>query len=359
MKQSLTLQETLAELERQETTKRDFKAPTNKLAVIPVLTENGGASRFDLEIDNVGMFPILSNAHQQIATHCGIPKIYYDRMMTEAPGLLRDNIQTWFDKSPEVRLVRTLDTKMRAFLSSRYRIRDSFDLARTAVPILLEDRENLFVESCAITERSLYIKAVTRRLTAEVSVGDVVQSGIIISNSEIGAASLKVEPMIYTLACKNGMILPASSMKKYHVGRNSKDFTNAFEVLRDETIEADDRAFWMAVADVIRASFDEIQFNKAVDKMRETAGQKIEANPIEVIEVVQKRFGLTNDEKNGVLTSLLKENDLTQYGLLNAVTRAAQDVADYDRATELERLGGVVLELSPKDWKLISTASAA
>ena len=37
-------------------------------------------------------------------------------------------------------------------------------------------------------------------------------------------------------------------------------------------------------------------------------------------------------------------NDLSHYGLVNAVTRASQDIEDYNRATELERIGGVLLE---------------
>ena len=37
-------------------------------------------------------------------------------------------------------------------------------------------------------------------------------------------------------------------------------------------------------------------------------------------------------------------NDLSHDGLVNAVTRASQDIEDYNRATELERIGGVLLE---------------
>lgn len=37
-------------------------------------------------------------------------------------------------------------------------------------------------------------------------------------------------------------------------------------------------------------------------------------------------------------------NDFSHYGLVNAVTRSSQDVQDYNRATELERVGGILLE---------------
>ena len=37
-------------------------------------------------------------------------------------------------------------------------------------------------------------------------------------------------------------------------------------------------------------------------------------------------------------------NDFSHFGLVNAVTRSSQDVADYNRATELERIGGTLLD---------------
>ncbi|MDQ6772201.1 MAG: hypothetical protein M3024_04315 [Candidatus Dormibacteraeota bacterium] len=49
--------------------------------------------------------------------------------------------------------------------------------------------------------------------------------------------------------------------------------------------------------------------------------------------------------------------DLARYGALNAVTRAAQDAEDYDRATELEALGGVVLAMDHADWRPVAVAA--
>ena len=44
-------------------------------------------------------------------------------------------------------------------------------------------------ESCQLTDSRMYIKVVNTRLEAEVVPGDIVQSGIIISNSEVGPVS--------------------------------------------------------------------------------------------------------------------------------------------------------------------------
>uniref|UniRef100_B8HYZ5 Uncharacterized protein n=1 Tax=Cyanothece sp. (strain PCC 7425 / ATCC 29141) TaxID=395961 RepID=B8HYZ5_CYAP4 len=44
------------------------------------------------------------------------------------------------------------------------------------------------------------------------------------------------------------------------------------------------------------------------------------------------------------------------YGLLNAITRTAQDVSSYDRATELEAIGSKVLSLPQSVWHEIALA---
>jgi hypothetical protein len=80
---------------------------------------------------------------------------------------------------------------------------------------------------------------------------------------------------------------------------------------------------------------------------------------VKAVEVLAARTGLTEPERDGVLAALIRDGDLSQYGLANAVTRYSQDVAEYERATALERLGGQVIELPRQDWEAISKAMAA
>jgi len=62
-----------------------------------------------------------------------------------------------------------------------------------------------------------------------------------------------------------------------------------------------------------------------------------------VVEVTAKRFHLSTTEGAGILAHLRGGNDLSLWDLSSAVTRYAQDVGSYDRATELERVGGQVV----------------
>ena len=51
---------------------------------------------------------------------------------------------------------------------------------------------------------------------------------------------------------------------------------------------------------------------------------------------------------------LIESNDLTLYGLSNAVTRHSQDVESYDRASELESIGYSILTMPPRQWSRIN-----
>ena len=90
----------------------------------------------------------------------------------------------------------------------------------------------------------MYIKVVNERIQTEVVPGDIVQAGILISNSEVGMGSVSVKPLIYRLVCTNGMVADVGVGKR-HVGRINESVDGDFGIFRDETIEADDRAFLM------------------------------------------------------------------------------------------------------------------
>lgn len=199
MKAGRTLTELAIELERQSSTKKDYLASTEVLK----MTDTG---EITLQGDTPQEFSVTEHAHTQIAARLEIPAKYYSRMRSQSPELLAANVNEWFQQKPERRMVRTLDGQMRAFLSDRYRRLDNYDLAAAVLPVLKEMGEGLKIVSTQLTESRMYIKVINDRLELEVKKGDVVQAGMVISNSEVGLGSLKVEPLIYRLICTNGMI---------------------------------------------------------------------------------------------------------------------------------------------------------
>ena len=353
MKTGRSLQELAAELDRQSQVKRDLIVDTGALHMDEEV--DGGTVLLGGTGHNHEAFDINEIAHRQIGQHLKIPALYYDRMRTEFPELLASNVNGWFAKTPDTRrMLRTLDGTARAFLSDRYRRIDNYEVAQTVLPII-GNMPGARVESCELTDSRLYIKVVDPRVTAEVVKGDVVQAGVIITNSEVGLGSVNISPLIYRLVCSNGMIAQDSGIRKYHVGRINEQGSDNYEIYRDETIEADDKAFLMKLEDTVRAAVDQAMFSKLVDRLRETTQAKIEAPIVpQVVELAAKEYNFTQDEGKGILGHLISGGDLSLYGLANAVTRHAHDVDSYDRSTELEAAGFKIITMAPALWRQLT-----
>jgi hypothetical protein len=315
----------------------------------------------------VGLYAITDHAHSQLADYLGIPMRYYQRMRAERPELLASNINTWLAAKSEKRLVRTLDGHVRAVLSDHYRAMDYVDLAETVLPVL--QRLEVEIVFCALTETHLYIKAIDRRIAQDIPLGqrlgeghvwfDTVGPAIVISDSEVGQGALRVEAGIYTKMCTNLAIAASRSMKKYHLGGRLDMGEDLTALLSDRTRQLTDAALWAQVRDVVAGTFERARFDALVEEIRGTTERRIAGDPAKVIEVTAKRFDLSDQERGGILNALIEAGDLSQYGLHAAVTRYSQrDEVDYTRATQLERLGGAILDLSPWDWQALTAAKA-
>ena len=93
------------------------------------------------------------------------------------PELLAHNVNRWLQRvDPAQRMLRTLDGHARAFLSSRYRRIDNYDVARIVTPVVGEMPDIQF-GSCELTEDYMYLKVVNPRLQDEVRPGDVFKPG--------------------------------------------------------------------------------------------------------------------------------------------------------------------------------------
>jgi hypothetical protein len=361
MKNGKTLSELAQEIERQNLTKRDFVVDTRAIEV-KANTENTAVS-LALGNDDFGINQV---GHRQIGTHTNIPAIYYDRMLTKNPALLAENVNTWMRQEPSSRMVRSLDGKVRAFLSDKYRPLENVDLAEAALPIFADLK--LQVVSCEVTDYRLYIKAVDPRIVSKVPTRRMVNGSLVtyddvcptlcLSNSEVGMGALSLDVGMFTHACKNMMLFRESSLKKYHVGGKHELFgENLRELMSDKTRRVTDAALWMQVQDVVKGAFDTVRFEKNVDQVRALTEQRISGDPIKVVELTSAWLNLVEAEKKSVLRHLIEGGDLTRYGVLNAITRTAEDAASYDRATELERAGGQIVELAANDWRQIAEAA--
>src|SRR5262249_23830211 len=200
MKTGLSLVDLVRRIDANRVNKRDFVVPTSGLTmqVEERPAPDGTVTRRPvLELpDNHGTFPILPLAHDHVGQRLNIPAKYYDRMLRDAPDLLVTNVNAWFRKEPEPRMVRTLDGQARAFLSSKYQRIEHEAIADAALPVLA-DLPGVEIVSAEVTDRRLYIHFVVPTITGEVKKGDIVQAGGIIQNSEVGLGAVSVAGLIW------------------------------------------------------------------------------------------------------------------------------------------------------------------
>jgi hypothetical protein len=359
MKPGRSINELAAELQRQYSAREDYITHTS-------------AMRFDLQQYGKHKQPVLelsanesgtyqldqtSLAERQLASHLGVPARYYEMLRDEHPALLVNSMNTLLQERPSTRMVRAIDGRARAVLSDRYRRIDNFEVMQAVLPVLTSQANGLQVVSCEVTETKCYLKVVFPRVEAEVGKGDVVQSGLVISNSEVGLGTFNIQPLIYRLVCLNGMIAPDRAIRRRHVGRQLEaDDGESYRLFSDETRQADDRALLLKIQDLTKAALDTAAFQRVVEAMKATKERAITGNPVKAVEVLAKTFKLTEGETGGIMQHLITGGDISQFGLLNAVTRYSQDVSDYDRATDFEALGGQIMALPAKEWKAIATA---
>ena len=63
------------------------------------------------------------------------------------------------------------------------------------------------------------------------------------------------------------------------------------------------------------------------------------------MELLADKFQLSENERGDILRQLFMSGDNSRYGLVNAVTAASKIAKSYERATDLERIGGEILAL--------------
>lgn len=355
MAATLTRAEMFAEIVRQDEAKLDLVSDTRRMGA---RVEEGNVLLDIDQPDGLTTFALNEHAQSQVAGDLGIPKRYFDRMRDTAPGLLRSNVDHWLANEPERKLVRGFKPNGgpgvgRAWLSDRYRRLDNIEIARRIFPVF-DEIEGLTFHQAQLTDTKFYLRAYLPSLEREVKAGDVLRAGIEIKNSEVGSGALSIGPYVLRLICTNGMTAQDHTVRRNHVGRRIVDET----YLSDEALQADDNALWLVARDTVKSVLNEVRFEEIVSQLAETiTGEQIVA-PVAATETLAQKFGLTEEEREAVVKHLHIEGDMSQWGMLNAVTATAKEVESFDRQAELEAMGWDIAKLTRSEWSKVAVAAA-
>lgn len=290
---------------------------------------------------------MTSHANAQMTGFLGIPRRFATRLEENFPDLLVHNFNTMVQKTEGRRMVRTLDGNARAIMSDSYRRIDNELVFDGMYPVL--DRLGAKIESANVSDDYMNIQA-TMRIEGEIRKGDVVRYGVSIRNSEIGKGALSVSPLLYRLVCTNGMVVADQQRRRAHIGGSYLNADDGWIALSSATQMLKTRAMIAELAEYLETMASKEMFEKTLNTLRDVADQELPAEPTLVVESLAARYGMNKPESESALIALAESRDYSRWGLANAVTVLANNANSYDRAMDLETLGGRVMQMNAREY---------
>ncbi len=391
-----SLQNLLLKVQDQHARSADYLAPTHDLQKI---TADNGRPQVVIEQrggEPTKIFDINDVAFTQIAGHAEIDARTARRLQSEYSPEFDALINAIWQKKPAVRMLRTHDIAteqppvfggvglnvpprsewnnaqnpngvLRAFVSDKFKTFDNINLLQSALPQLMDNPAAFKVVNADVTDKRLYL-----RLKSEIQTGtgaalnDLMANGIGLQNSEVGAGSVSVYQIAWTLACLNGM-QTQNKTRSSHItsARDSEEWG----LLSDAAKDADNKALELKIRDLVGVYSSRDAFDQVIEQMKQAAADVIDGVAVEkttVVENLGKVMQLTKKETSSVLDGLL--NTIGQAGyeqgqpisratLVNAVTAVANK-ADADDVDAWQLRGGQVLNMKQADWQRVAAVAA-
>ena len=371
-----SLQNLLLKVQDQHARSADYLAPTHDLQKITV--DNG---RPQVVIEQRGgeptkIFDINDVAFTQIAGHAEIDARTARRLQAEYSQEFDALINAIWQKKPAVRMLRTHAVEtgaavsnglLRAFVSDKFKTFDNINLLQSALPQLMDNPALFQVVNADITDKRLYLRLRSLNQTGTgANVGDLMANGIGLQNSEVGAGSVSVYQIAWTLACLNGM-QTQNKTRSSHI-TSARD-TDDWGLLSDAAKDADNHALELKIRDLVGVYSSRDAFDQVIEQMEQAAADVIDGVAVEkttVVENLGKVMQLTKKETSSVLDGLLdtigqsgyeQGKPISRATLVNAVTAVANK-ADADDVDAWQLRGGQVLNMKPADWQRVAAVAA-
>jgi hypothetical protein len=371
MKRHASITELAQELQSENAKKYDIVIPSSKIKMkdgqliisgdgldsklTAVLAESGISQSESLTLD------VMGTAHGNISDKLGIPKKYYDRMISH-PSILDENVNYWLSETKKNYFLRNFVDKAeqkgvcRALLSDRFKVIDNFDVLMATLEAVKSSGVSLQIQDCDITETRMYVRFVAPEIEVDspellknyrVPNGSPNQgktgiiSGFVISNSEVGCGQFSISPRAVVLACKNGMVFKDDAFQKTHLGSQMDTYSSV--EWSDATREKNMELIICQVKDAIKTYISEEFFTKKIQHLEQVGKKKLD-NPFEVVRNVSKNLQFSDEKQAELLNYFTMGGDTTAFGVCQAMTYFGQVCNDADLQFEMEKEAVSMLE---------------
>ena len=273
-----------------------------------------GRLRIPSDGPTINPYRLSELATTQMCQRLGIPVEYYKRLSTEMQAVVGNYDLARLNG--KVYLLRGKGDWVRAFLSTDYVTYNNGHIVET-VQHLIRHAE-VTVKNFVLEETNMFLKMVSEDIK---DLGSGLKAGIMIGNSEVGMGSVSVEPFIFRLPCTNDLIVsPEKTFRHAHISFTPSEFSRR-------------------VAEGISCGFSIA--NELLDEFVR-AHQDAVADPIDTIRHIAEQRKLSKRFADQVVSSYLTEPIESRFGVINAFTRAAQQLGPLQRI-EIERFAGTLL----------------
>jgi hypothetical protein len=260
-------------------------------------------------------------AETQLLQRAGVPVAFFKRLPENLRWAVANHMvqNTLTERAALIRTVRG-DT-VRALLTEAYTPLDDVDVVAAVADILGDD--DVTIEKLDFSDDATHLRILFPRQATEARAGDVITTGVHITNSETGYRAVHVDALVHRLVCTNGLVRAESG------GRTTLRHTGQVDRLKD----------YMARA--IRDARDNA--HRLAQEFRASVGRAV-ADPEELLRAYARDSDMTREQLQAALAAYALEPDRTLFGAVNAVTRAAQAEATFEDRYQLERLGAQLLD---------------
>ncbi len=315
-------------LEQEEKTKRDMQVNLSDL----FMSKDGLIRRKSRK--GVSGLELSDYAMTQAFNRIGIPVKYGKKLMAERPDLVADQFNHWVSTDDRGVLIRMRINEdgtgfIRGFLSDRYSVLDNIQVFESLEKIL-QHSPTANLASSYIDDRRAHMRITFPDLTTDFGIStegkhDVIQVGVDIVNSEVGASSLRVTPLVFRLVCLNGLKVWSADGDPFvqrHIHLTSNELFGRMNT---------------AIVDAIKGGDEMLETLNNVRKIKV-------ANPLSVIEELAKKQMYSQNLIDQAKTNFMIEPENSLYGVVNAFTRTARDLPN-ERRLEVEAYAGEILKL--------------
>lgn len=309
----------------------------------------------------------MEKLHRDLADKLGIPWKYYDRLRTDNPGLLDENVSRWFANEQyngKGYFLRTFTDQdggtgvARCLLSDRYHVLDNLDVVYAALEAVKKSGVNVTIDPSDLSDEAIFMRVICPDVEVEAPElldrykvpGDRGRSnydnpggictGFILRNSEVGSGRFTITPRLVVGKCANGMIFKSEAYGKQHLGTKQEVGTSI--QWSEETEQKNMALIISQVQDAVRTFLSPGFLGSMVDTLRQASEHKVE-HTRKAVENVGRALALPEKRMDDLVSFFAQGGDHTALGMGQAITYLAQE-EEPQRRYELEMAAVSVMQ---------------